>query len=90
MPEAILLKSPENSLNTLASVSPGQTVRVTELQETNPELYRKLHAMGIVSGSSVTVIGRAPFGDPISVSTLGYVLSLRRTEASHIGVTSLS
>ncbi len=79
---------PANS-DTLDTVLPGTTVRITKLQETNPKLYRKLNAMGLISGSSVTVLGRAPFGDPISISTLGYMLSLRLNEARQIVVASL-
>ena len=71
---------------TLDTVEPGNTVCITQLRESNPALFRKLHAMGLVSGNSVTVVGRAPLGDPISISTLGYVLSLRLAEAREISV----
>lgn len=71
---------------TLDVIEPGRTVEISGIQESNPALYRKLHAMGLVSGNSLTVIGRAPFGDPISISTLGYTLSLRISEARHVSV----
>ena len=71
---------------TLDTVAPGTTVQVCHLGQSNPKLFCKLHAMGLVSGSSVTVVGRAPLGDPISISTLGYQLSLRLAEARSIGV----
>lgn len=74
------------SFSTLDTIEPGTTVVVQQLAASNPELYCKLHAMGLVSGSSVTVVGRAPLGDPISVSTMGYQLSLRLAEARSIGV----
>jgi Fe2+ transport system protein FeoA len=73
---------------TLDKIAPGQTVRVKSLSSVNPELFRKLHAMGVVAGGKITVVGRAPFGDPISIQTLGYTLSLRNSEASHIEVVS--
>ncbi|MCB0358968.1 MAG: ferrous iron transport protein A, partial [Bdellovibrionales bacterium] len=68
--------STADSGSTLDTVEPGQTVCVTQLRRNNPALFRKLHAMGLVAGSVITVLRRAPFGDPISVTTLGYTLSL--------------
>jgi Fe2+ transport system protein FeoA len=37
--------------------------------------------MGLVPGTSVTVVRLAPLGDPIDVSVRGYHLSLRKSEA---------
>ncbi len=71
---------------TLDAVTPGTTVCVAGLEASNPSLFRKLHAMGVIAGRMLTVIGRAPFGDPISISTLGYKLSLRLSEARSIRV----
>lgn len=71
---------------TLDVVEPGTTVEISGIEQSNPALYRKLHAMGLVMGNSLTVMGRAPLGDPISISTLGYILSLRVSEARHVSV----
>ena len=71
---------------TLDQVAPGTTVEVQKLSTRNPELYRKLHAMGLVAGRALKVLRKAPFGDPISISTLGYTLSLRLSEANLIEV----
>lgn len=71
---------------TLDTIEPGCTVSITALSERNPMLFRKLHAMGLVAGAFATVLRRAPLGDPISISTLGYVLSLRLSEAREISV----
>lgn len=75
---------------TLDTVAPGASVQVSSLTEANPQLYRKLHAMGVVAGKALTVLRRAPFGDPISISVLGYTLSLRLSEARHIIVTPIN
>lgn len=54
------------------------------------DIYIKLMEMGCVPGEMVTVINKAPMGDPICISVVGYVLSLRLDEASEICVDSIS
>ncbi len=52
-----------------------------------PETLRsQLLAMGLVPGVSLTLMARAPMGDPLEIEIRGYALSLRGTEAGHIGV----
>ena len=43
--------------------------------------------MGLVTGTSVEVIKRAPLGDPLELRVRGYHLSLRRAEATRVEVT---
>lgn len=71
-------------LQTLDNVTPGESVEVCELSKCDECLCKKLSAMGIVSGCIIKVLGRAPFGDPISISALGYKLSLRLSEAKSV------
>lgn len=71
---------------TLDQLSPGRSAVVKKLSPQQPRLCCKLHAMGIVEGQEVSVKQQAPFGDPISISTLGYTLSLRLSEAKAIEV----
>jgi ferrous iron transport protein A len=40
--------------------------------------------MGIVEGTKVEVVARAPLGGPVNIKALGYQLSLRKSEAEHI------
>jgi len=42
--------------------------------------------MGIVNGTRIEVLSIAPLGDPMKIQALGYKLSLRRSEASHVEV----
>ena len=42
--------------------------------------------MGMIKGKFLTVLYRAPFGDPIAIDVDGYVLSLRRDEAQLVEV----
>ena len=37
--------------------------------------------MGITPGAEVTLVKRAPLGDPVEVTVRGYQLTLRKTEA---------
>ncbi len=45
-------------------------------------LSLKLLEMGCLPGTQVTMTHIAPFGDPIAVKVSGYVLSMRKEEAS--------
>lgn len=71
----------------LSQISNGQSVSVTEIVAS--DLSVKLKEMGIVKGKMLTVLYRAPFGDPIAVDIDGYVLSLRMDEAAMIRVESM-
>jgi Fe2+ transport system protein FeoA len=47
-------------------------------------LSSKLTEMGLYPGKQVKVLFRAPFGDPIAIDVEGYILSLRKREASFV------
>lgn len=66
---------------TLDKVTPGKTVVIKSLRETDSPLFRRLMSMGLVVGQVLTVIRSAPLGDPIAITVLGYTLSLRLSEA---------
>lgn len=50
------------------------------------ELGQRLRDMGLVPGSEITILGRAPLYDPVALRVLGSVLSLRNNEADFIEV----
>lgn len=68
----------------LSVIAPGHTVRVTSIESS--ALKPKLMEMGIVKGKEITILFKAPFGDPIAVDVHGYILSLRLDEAALIQV----
>jgi ferrous iron transport protein A len=70
---------------TLADLEPGQSAIVTGFHEHSP-LTQRIMQMGILEGSGVEVVRRAPAGDPIELKVLGYAISLRRNEAALIAV----
>jgi len=51
-----------------------------------PAVTRRLMELGLVPGTGIEVIRRAPMGDPLEVSVRGVRLSLRRSEARQIHV----
>ena len=44
-------------------------------------LRRRLFDMGVTPGADVTLVKKAPLGDPLEVNLRGYQLTLRKTEA---------
>ena len=43
---------------------------------------RRLFDMGVTPGAEVTLVKKAPLGDPLEVTIRGYELTLRKTEAA--------
>ena len=57
---------------------------------TDKEISVKLLEMGCLPGELIQVKNIAPFGDPIAISVAGYVLGLRKAEASSVIVKPVS
>ncbi|NUP89782.1 MAG: ferrous iron transport protein A [Candidatus Sumerlaeia bacterium] len=72
----------------LSDVPPDSRVRIRDLGN-SPLLQRRLMEMGLVPGTPVRVVRRAPLGDPIDLEVRGYHLSLRESEAGLIEVEAL-
>ena len=49
---------------------------------------RRLFDMGVTPGAEVTLVKKAPLGDPLEVTLRGYQLTLRRTEAECVATKS--
>jgi ferrous iron transport protein A len=73
----------------LAQVPVGGKARVTTI-DANDEIGMRLLEMGLTPGVEIRVLGLAPFGDPLEIELRGYRLSLRKSEASRVGVEALS
>ncbi|HLD46402.1 MAG TPA: FeoA family protein [Desulfobaccales bacterium] len=50
------------------------------------ELGRRIREMGMVPGTRITIMGRAPLFDPVAIRIMGGTLTLRNNEADHIEV----
>lgn len=74
-------------IRTLAEIADGDVVNVVNISSSS--LRVKLLEMGLIEGKKLHVLFRAPFGDPIAVDVDGYILSLRKDEASLVQVESV-
>jgi ferrous iron transport protein A len=70
---------------TLAELQPGERGRVVEVGG-DRDTARRLMDLGLVRGTALEVIRRAPLGDPLEVRVRGFMLTLRSAEAEHITV----
>jgi ferrous iron transport protein A len=71
---------------TLDSLPPGQVVSVVRVEGDDPIAHR-LGALGFWPGTDVTIVRRAPLGDPTQYALRGYRLALRAGEARRVIVT---
>jgi ferrous iron transport protein A len=71
---------------TLDQLALGQHARVRAVSGHGPMSVRLLE-MGFVPGVEVSLVKRAPLGDPLELRLRGYHVSLRRAEARRVEVT---
>lgn len=71
-------------LSELASRKSGVITRVNG----RGAFRKRINEMGFIKGREVTVIKNAPLKDPVEYSIMGYKVSLRRSEASLIEVST--
>ncbi|MCK9172690.1 MAG: FeoA family protein [Desulfuromonas thiophila] len=50
------------------------------------ELGRRIRDMGLVPGTEIEIVGRAPLKDPVALRLRGFTLTLRNNEADFITV----
>ena len=53
------------------------------------EMNRRIRDMGLIPGSSISIVGKAPLRDPVAVRISGVTISLRNSEADFINVEPL-
>ena len=70
---------------TLRQLKPGQRAVVKKVGA-GGELGRRMREMGLLPGTEIQVIGRAPLKDPVEIKLRGYNLTLRNNEADFIVV----
>ena len=68
---------------TLAELDIGQSGLIAGFTTDNAITHR-LMQLGLIDGTSVEIVRRAPAGDPIEVRLFGYALSLRASEAATV------
>jgi len=69
----------------LDRLKPGERGRIARI-DAEPAITRRLMELGLVPGTEIEMVRRAPLGDPLEVAVRGLRLSLRRSEAGNIHV----
>ena len=73
----------ECSLRDLHVGDKGRIERVS----VSGELGRRIRDLGLIPGTSIPVVGRAPLRDPVALRLEGVTIMLRNKEADYITVT---
>ncbi|WP_027716752.1 FeoA family protein [Desulfuromonas sp. TF] len=69
--------------SSLRTLGVNEKARITSI-DASGEISRRLRDMGLVPGTEVKVIGRAPLKDPVAVRLRDFTLTLRNNEADCI------
>jgi len=69
----------------LSSMKPGESGIIDRFIGNNSALLR-LQEMGLLPGTPVEFIRKAPMGDPLEIRLRGYHLSLRKAEATAVAI----
>jgi ferrous iron transport protein A len=73
----------------LDEIGAGQQALVLSLQNLSRSNRKKLMSLGILPNTTLTIVRRAPLGDPIQISAPGISLALSSNQAKSIEVQSL-
>jgi Fe2+ transport system protein FeoA len=65
---------------------PAGQPAVIQMVMATGDIGERLLEMGLTPGTTIEVVRRAPFGDPLQVRLRGYLLALRRAQARAIRV----
>ena len=77
-----------HTMVSLKSLADGKSGIVEKIELTGAT-KRRLIEMGITPGTKITVLKRAPLGDPIEILLRGYSLTIRGTDAEQILVSEV-
>lgn len=69
----------------LRQMQVGQQGRIAAVEALG-EMNRRIRDMGLIPGTTVSVVGRAPLKDPVALRLSGVTISLRNSEADFIKV----
>lgn len=69
----------------LRQLSLGSQARIVSVSAAG-ELGRRIRDMGLVPGTTIEIVGRAPLRDPVALRLKGFTLSLRNSEADFVTV----
>lgn len=69
---------------TLDTLEPGNDAIIHSVNCEDVALRKHILDMGLTPGTEVTLVKRAPMGDPLELRLRGYELTLRNDDAAHI------
>ena len=67
----------------LCDLAPGAVVILRQMPASGGPFLR-LREMGLLPGTRIKFVRRAPLGDPLEIEVRGYHLTLRRVEAEQL------
>ncbi|MCF3651417.1 FeoA family protein [Synoicihabitans lomoniglobus] len=71
----------------LSQLTVGSSATLHSFPKTGAAFLR-LREMGLLPGTALKLVRTAPLGDPLEIKFRGYNLTLRKTEADHVMVTT--
>ena len=79
----VWVQSMLRAMPSAATLQIGESGVVDDVEGSDTTALRLLE-MGLVSGTPITLLKRAPTGDPLQFRVRGFHLSLRRAEAGRV------
>ena len=76
------------SRNTLDLLEPGDRALVRGIHA-DDEFAHRLMELGLTPGTEISIVRRAPFGDPLELVVRGAHFTIRRAEAERIHVEAI-
>ena len=72
----------QNAVN-IRQMKVNQTGLISHVEAAG-SLGRRIRDMGLVPGTEIRIVGRAPLRDPVALRLKGFTLTLRNSEADFI------
>ncbi|MGC9421787.1 MULTISPECIES: FeoA family protein [Vibrio] len=70
----------------LSELKVGESGLIVALNELSLDIRKKLMVMGLLPNTQVTLIRRAPMGDPLQIQVRGVSIAVRESIASAVEV----
>lgn len=70
----------------LTDIHTGENVRITNMNQINELVQRRLLDLGVMEGTTVKIKHILPLGGPIAIEAKGQLIGIRRHEAKLIQV----
>jgi Fe2+ transport system protein FeoA len=74
-----------DTVRNLSQLNAGDDAVIARFLSDDPAL-RRFRELGLLPGTAISVVRRAPLGDPIEISVRGSLLSIRNEQAALIGI----